>query len=422
MAHLELTCQLLSVPVRFRIARARIVWSHHVLVSVRHGAHTGVGEGVLYQPRPLHAARLLRTEVLPWARRAVDPLGTEPEELRAWAAVCPGLAEAVDGALWDLRGRTAGVPVAALLGTVRRRRLPVTEQVFIADQRRAGAELAAIRGRGTRRVKVKIGSGPAADLRAVQRARAALGPDVELRVDANCAYAAADALPLCEALAALGVVAFEEPLTRGDWPALRELRRRLGVAVILDESVRTPAELAAALDGEALDLLNLKLARLGGITRAREVAARCAARGVGVLVGASEELGVGTAQIAHLAAVLAGDPEVEALGALRLGFDVAEPTLAIADGALAVPSGPGLGVALRARWWAGLPSRCRVFDLAAPSARLWAFAQLALLRQRAINATLRAGRTAGRAIAPARSSSAAGTARSSSPRDGRRPR
>jgi L-alanine-DL-glutamate epimerase-like enolase superfamily enzyme len=384
-----------AVPVDFRIALARIRFSYHLLVQLHADDVTGIGEGVLYRTFPDQVADLFRRVVLP-AVEGDDFLSSSAAEQAAWlaqlAAGSPALSYAVDTALWDLRAKKAGKALVDLLGGKRRRHVPITEQVFIRDWPTAEEELDGILSRGTRRIKVKIGTSPQADLEALRRVRAFVGPGVEIRVDANHAYTLSEGEPLYRALADLGVLALEEPLSLRDWPSLQALRQRLGLAVMLDESILSLGDLQAAIAQEAIDVLNVKLTRVGGISQALRYAEVCSQHGVEVALGCSEELGVGTATIVHLAAALPKVHSVEGLGPQRLGFDLIAEQWALTDGMLACPESPGLGVTLPAAWANQLPHGIRCFNLSAGGARLRIFSHYARWFQRANNLLWRAQR------------------------------
>lgn len=319
-------------------------------------------------------ASVLAERVLP-VLQAMSPAYEEPLARREWlssiAATAPSLAHALDSALYDLWGKQSDEPVASLLGGARRSRIQVTEQVFIHDWETTAAKVAAILGRGTRRIKVKIGMGCERDALMMRHIRDLVGPDVSLQVDANHAYRdVAQVAALCHHLEAIGVEAFEEPLAVRDWASLRALRAETRLPIMLDESILCEDDLSQAIAAQALDALNIKLARVGGLTLALNYARLCRDSGIAVGLGCAEDLGVSTAAIAHLAAVLPGIMDMEGLGPERLGFDIVTRLWAIKDGEIAVPSGPGLGVELDARWLQRLPRLVKEFDLCRPDWRL----------------------------------------------------
>ena len=387
-------CYLLAVPVKFRISLARILLSQHIFVRLDNHNLAGAGAGVLYRAKPHQAARLLQNIVLPWWRQARQE-GVFPDwadQARQWATLSPAVAYAVDTALWDWQGHVNKQSLSAMLGGKHRNHIELTEQIFIHDWSTAETELSDILARGTRRLKLKIGLGPTADLEMVRQVRAFVGPNVELRVDANRAYTLNESEILYRQLANLGILAFEEPLRRGHWAALRRLRQQVPVPIILDESILSLGDLEAAIAEQALDILNVKLTRVGGITLAREYIRLCNQHGIEIAIGCTEDLGIGTAAIVHLAASLKTCHSVEGVGPLRLGFDVVMPPWQVKDGSLTVPIEPGLGVLLTENWLASLPEQIYRFDLRRPSVRLWAFSHGTRFLQRAENVRLRIAR------------------------------
>lgn len=377
---------LLSVPVDLVIAKSRIRFSNHVVVEIYADGVVGYGEGVLYRALPHQVGNAFRQ--FTQARPLID-LPVEREKWLSWIHTLlpniPGLAQALDAARWDLIGQQQQLPLVELLGGAQRMSVPVTEQIFIRDWPVAERELDEILGHGTQRLKVKIGAGPERDLETIRRLRAHVGPHVDIRIDANHAYSLEQSRVLYRELADLGVTALEEPLVVRDWAGLRALRREIGLPIILDESIMTHEHLAEAIQKEAIDVLNLKLSRVGGLTQALDYARICRQYGIGVCMGCSEDLGLGTAAIVHLAAALPHLVSTEGLGPQRLGFDIVLPEWQIVDGALTVPQQPGLGVTLRPRWQQDLPLHIRCFDLAQPDGRLLVYSHYVRWFQRANN-------------------------------------
>jgi L-alanine-DL-glutamate epimerase-like enolase superfamily enzyme len=312
--------------------------------------------------------------------------------LEGIVAAEPGLAFAADAALWDLKGKVEGRPVADLLGEVQRTSLPVTEQIFISNWSQSEQELGQILARGTTRLKVKTGAGLAQDVALIGRVREMVGPDVELRVDANRAYTLAEAAGMYRELAALGVLAAEEPL-RESWPALRQFRETVGLPVMLDESILSLTDLRQAIEAQAIDSLNIKLTRVGGLSQALTYSHFCQAAGVAVSLGCNEDLGPGMAAILHFAAAVPGLYSMEGLGNLRLGLDLIGDSIAIKEGQVPLPAGSGLGVQLANDWMERLNGRARVFDLnQGTHIFLRAYSTFARTYQRATNLLYRLSR------------------------------
>jgi L-alanine-DL-glutamate epimerase-like enolase superfamily enzyme len=389
MNYVDVRAYLMIVPVDFRIALARIRFSSHIVVEIRMDGLCGVGEGVVYRSSPMKIRSAFAERVMPLFR-ADYSRGESPKAelgwLRSLAEVSPCLAHAVDSALCDLQGKLAGEPVAGLLGGIRRSRLEITEQVFVHDWPTTARKIEAILARGTRRIKVKIGMGCERDARMMRHVRDLVGPAVSLQVDANHAYTdVSQVAGLCRALEDIGVEAIEEPLAIKDWSSLGALRSQTRLPIMLDESILCEHDLQQAIAAKALDALNIKLSRVGGLRLALDYARACQEQGIAVGLGCAEDLGVSTAAIVHLAAALPEVFDTEGLGPERLGFDIVTRPWAIDKGEIVLPPGSGLGVELDAQWRQRLPRHVRSYDLGRAGWDLRAFSSYMRIWQRANN-------------------------------------
>lgn len=238
----------------------------------------------------------------------------------------PQALSAIDLALWDLEGRRLGVPVWKLLGPEVRSELEVNATVSGPE---AGAEASQA---GFRCVKVKVGL--ERDVERVAAVREAVGPEVDLRLDANGAWSVEEAVGALAALEPFGIELCEEPVH-----GLEEIGRvasASAVPVALDES----AALEGALDRRVCDAACLKLTRCGGVSGLLGAAQRARAAGYRVYLASSLDGPLGIAAALH-AGVVVG-PELPCGLATMPLFD--RPSVLVArDGRLSVPPGPGLG-------------------------------------------------------------------------------
>ncbi|MEA2220885.1 MAG: L-Ala-D/L-Glu epimerase [Solirubrobacteraceae bacterium] len=253
------------------------------------------------------------------ACRAADPL---PQALAA-----------VDLALWDRAGRRVGLPVAALLADAALDAVAVNATIGASDRAGAAASAAAARAAGFRCVKVKVGVGD--DAGRVAAVRAALGPRVALRLDANGAWTVEEAVRAIEALAPAGLELVEEPVH--GIAALRAVRERVAVRLAMDETAAEPGALASG----AADAVCLKLGRCGGISGLLASAALVRASGAEPYVASTFDGPLGIAAALHAAAALRLDPAC-GLATLELFEDAGEHGLEARDGFIAVPREPGL--------------------------------------------------------------------------------
>jgi len=245
----------------------------------------------------------------------------------------------------DAELRARGVPLATWLGADRRR---VACGVSIGITETTEALVEQVDGylaEGYRRIKLKIE--PGIDLERVAAVRAA-HPDIALSVDANAAYSIDD-LAVFRALDEHALLMIEQPLHHGDLVRHAELQRAIDTDICLDESIRSAADAMAALQLGSCRVVNIKQGRVGGIVEARRVHDVCLAGGVPVWCGGMLETGLGRAQNLALAAMpgftLPGDTSASAR---YFREDLTEPFVMAADGTMAVPTGPGIGVSPRA--------------------------------------------------------------------------
>jgi len=199
----------------------------------------------------------------------------------------PGIASsaiaAVDVALWDLKARLLGLPLATLLGPLRDGVAIYGSGGFTSyDLGRLQEQLAGWAEAGMTMVKMKVGREPERDGERVAAAREAIGAGCELFVDANGAYARKQALEMAERIAEQQVSWFEEPVSSDDLAGLRLLRDRApaGMAIAAGEYGYALEYFRRMLEAGAVDVLQADVTRCGGITELLRVGALCAAHEV----------------------------------------------------------------------------------------------------------------------------------------------
>jgi L-alanine-DL-glutamate epimerase-like enolase superfamily enzyme len=263
----------------------------------------------------------------------------------------------LEAALWDILGQVTGQPVSVLFGGATRR-LPAYASFgeARAPQARAEAALAA-KSAGFRAAKIRIDrTDPGTSLAALRATRAAVGDDFAIMADLNQWWRmAGDTSPaldlayvrrIAAELADLGVFWLEEPLPGGDLDGMRALRGQIRVAG--GEMARTPAELLAALEAGALDVLQPDVVLAVGMLRARTLGEVALLRGRWFTPHTWTN-GLGLLANLHVAAGVGGGPYVEfpydppGWTPERRDFFLAEPVRVDADGYLTVPATPGLG-------------------------------------------------------------------------------
>ena len=324
---MDLTVERVSHRFRIPVPTAFGTLTERELLRVR--AEGGTGEAAPLEPydgvsiAAVEAA--LRAVAQEEPAAALSRLDDGPPQARA----------ALDLALWDARGRHEGGPVSDLLAAAPLPAVPVNATIGATD--RAGASLAAAEAvtRGFRCLKVKVGAGD--DAGRLAAVRAAAGPDVALRVDANGAWSVDEAIASLRALAPVGIELCEEPVHGVE--ALRAVRAEVDVPVSMDETAREPG----AAGSGATDAVCLKVAGAGGIGPLMEAAAAARAAGSDVYLASTFDGPPGIAAALHAAAALR---VTRPCGLATLGlFEDVEDPFPPEDGFISVPNGPGLGIA-----------------------------------------------------------------------------
>lgn len=255
---------------------------------------------------------------------------------------------AIETALLDAQGKALGLPISALLGGALQTALPVLWTLASGDTAKDIAEGEKLLAEGRHRAfKLKIGARElATDLRHTRAIVEALGDRASIRVDVNQAWDAATGAKGCRELAAMGVDLIEQPVSAHDNAALVRLSQQIETAILADEAVAT------AYDGYQLaqqgftGAYALKIAKAGGPNSVLALARVAQAAGIGLYGGTMLEGTVGTVASLHAWSTLPLQWGTEMFGPLLLKDDIVSVPLTFADGQVALPQTPGLGVEL----------------------------------------------------------------------------
>lgn len=256
----------------------------------------------------------------------------------------------VDIAMWDLAAKSLGVRVCDLLGGQLRPSLPIAYPIFRQrhpdDAARNLAVVATRMAEGFNCFRVYVGRDPALDERFLRAARERFGDALQIKsLDFSNLLSAKRASAFARRVADVGFDMVEAPAPDHDVRGLAQVRGEIDHPVSEHTySYRWAMQLAEA---DAVDVFNISVIAIGGITAARKVLAIAEAAGKDWLVGTTQELSIGSAAAAHLGAAsplapLASDP----VGPRLYTSDVVADPVKYVNGHLLVPDGPGLGMAL----------------------------------------------------------------------------
>lgn len=261
--------------------------------------------------------------------------------------------EAISGldiALWDVKAQAWGVPIYQALGAVRDSIRAYASGGW-APGDEAEAELGGYAEKGFSAVKMRVvgrdGFSVENTARRVEAARRGIGSEVELMIDAHGCLDVGTAIEVAGAVEAQRIAWFEEPISPDDHPGLRRVRDNINMPVATGEREFTRFDFQDLLDHEAMDIAQPDIARAGGFTEIRRIAALASARGVrvaphawgsGILFAASIHLAMAT----HNCHIL----EVSQ-GYMPMLYELFKEEYDIRDGYVYAPERPGLGFTLR---------------------------------------------------------------------------
>lgn len=346
VAQLDVT--IVAVPSRYPIESA--IRSTHEIVNVlllvltEDGAH-GSAYVAGFTRGQARAVRAMLEEFSPIVvGREASELAAVWRELRRACRLMdrggPGVAaiSAIDMALWDLKAKSLGEPLHALLGTVRHR-LPVyaSDGCWLSpDPDEVASQAQAFVRDGFTAVKVRVGrQNPADDLAVVQAVRDLVGDDVGVLVDANQGWSRSTARRCGRALIEMGVDWLEEPVPVEDVDGLALIQQDLPVRVVSGESVHYPHDVLRLVQAGAVSMVMPDLQRIGGVTGWIQAAAIAEAAGVDITSHLFPEVS------AHLLAASAGAGPLEHVSWMD---PFVEQPITVVDGMASLPDAPGTGL------------------------------------------------------------------------------
>jgi L-alanine-DL-glutamate epimerase-like enolase superfamily enzyme len=282
-------------------------------------------------------------------------IGEDPRELerlnRTMDAALKGhpyVKSGIDIACWDILGQATGLPVCTLLGGRYGEDFVLYRAISQDTPEKMAASVAGYRAEGYRRFQLKVGGDPDVDIERIRQVRAVLDLKDVLVADANTGWLPHQAARVVRAVRDVDVY-IEQPCL--SYEECLSIRRRTDHPFVLDETIDGMGVLLRAAADNAMDVVNIKISKFGGLTRARQARDLCVSLGIAMTIEDSWGGDVTTAAIAHLAH---STPTEFLFTATDFNSYV---TVSTAEGApqrragrLAAPPAPGLGMIPRAEF------------------------------------------------------------------------
>jgi L-alanine-DL-glutamate epimerase-like enolase superfamily enzyme len=213
----------------------------------------------------------------------------------------PAAKAAVDMALHDILGKTVHKPLFMLIGGYRTE-VMTDITLSIKSPREMAKDAARAVKKGFEALKVKVGVNPAEDVERVKKIREAVGNETELRVDANQGWTVRQAGEVLDKMESFKIQFAEQPVPAEDLKGLKRVRENSPIPIMADESAHSPEDALRLIEAEAVDMINIKLMKSGGILKGKKIASVAEAAGVPCMIGCMGESEIGIAAGAHLAA------------------------------------------------------------------------------------------------------------------------
>ncbi|MEM2103073.1 MAG: dipeptide epimerase, partial [Candidatus Bathyarchaeia archaeon] len=213
----------------------------------------------------------------------------------------PSAKAAIDLALHDVLGKTARKPTWRLLGGFRDRVLTDITLSIKAPKEMAKDAVKAVK-MGFKALKVKVGVDPKEDVERIKLIREAVGPKTVVRIDANQGWTVAQAIDALKKLDKFNIQFVEQPTEAKNTRGLAKVKKESPIPVMADESVHSPADALQLIKANAVDMINIKLMKSGGIHNARKIAHIAEAANVPCMIGCMGESTVGITAAVHFAA------------------------------------------------------------------------------------------------------------------------
>jgi len=331
----------------FRIAIGEMTAANDLLVRIRTDQGiVGVGEACPFPPitgetqaTNAAAARAIRDMIIGKDPLAIDAL---LRQIGPLVHANPSAVAAFDMALFDILGKVAGLPLFRLLGGTKNTfETDITTSLDTLEKMTAEAKGYADKGYKT--LKVKVGLAPDEDYAHIAAIRAAVGPKVAIRIDANQGWTVPQAVYALRKMEPLAIEFCEQPVLASDTVGLRAVRSQSPIAIMADEALFGPSDAIKLIRADACDTFNIKVMKAGGLLNSIRIAHIADAANIRCMVGCMLESKLALTAAAHVVASQANIVYADLDGNTEHVEDPIIGGMTVNAGTLTLPETPGLG-------------------------------------------------------------------------------
>jgi len=248
----------------------------------------------------------------------------------------------VDIACWDLLGKATGLPVYTLLGGAAQDDVVLYRAISQESPEIMAKKIKGYAAEGYTKFQLKVGGDANEDVERILATRAVLKPSDILVADANTGWTRHEAARVVGAIAGLDVYVEQPCLT---YEECVSIRRRTALPFVMDEVIDTPNTLVRGIAEDAMDVINLKISKVGGLSKARLMRDLCLEHGIPMTIEDTWGGDITTATIAHLARSTPADFTFSATDFNSYGtVTIAEGAPSRVNGRMTAPDRPGLGI------------------------------------------------------------------------------
>ncbi len=207
----------------------------------------------------------------------------------------------IDLALWDIMGKALDMPVYQLLGGRFNSTIVGTYTLSIDTPDRMAEQAEYRKNQGYQTLVIKIGRNPGTDVERLRQIRNAVGPEINIRLDANEAYRPAQAIRIIRQMEKYNPEFVEEPVKRWDLDGMAKVAQAVDIPISSDESNTSLESVYKIIKKGAADILNIKISKNGGLWRSKKIATVAESAGIPCIVGGANTYEVGRQACRHFA-------------------------------------------------------------------------------------------------------------------------